>query len=101
MALRMGSLCAVKLRRLIRPIGLAMTAGQVLLLTRQHWQTIPPERRRRLRDLVRRSHGNPLNLSEAERAEMRELVRGLELQRLAIKAASVAVRGGRATRQAA
>jgi len=89
----------VKIGRLIRPLGVAMTAGQVAWAARQHWVEIPPERRRRLRELLRQSKGDPRRLSPAQRDEMRELVRGLELARLARRAARVATLGARRARK--
>ncbi len=69
--------------RLVRPLGIALTSAQVALLVRQHWRTIPRDQRRRLGELLIHSKGMPSHLSTPERAEVRELVRGLKLPRLA------------------
>jgi hypothetical protein len=79
----------VKLTRLIRPLGVALTAGQVARAVHQHWQSVPVEHKERLGTLARTSKGNPKRLSREERAEARELVRRLELPRLARRAAKV------------
>jgi hypothetical protein len=84
-----------KLSRLVRPLGVVVTAGQVVLTARQHWRGIPAERRERLGTLVRESKGNPKRLSHDERAEMRELVRGLQLPRLLRRTARVVALGRR------
>lgn len=74
MGLRQG------LRR-IGPLGTALTLGQLGLLLRRHWLTIPSEQRTRLAQLLRNSKGRPSNLSRFEREELREIVRQLELGR--------------------
>jgi hypothetical protein len=71
----------------IGPLGSALIALQVASTTRQHWHSIPKEDRARLQSLIRHSHGKPSNLSKAERSELRKLVRGLQLPRLARSAA--------------
>jgi hypothetical protein len=88
----------VKLSRLIRPLGVAATASQVAWTVHQHWQTIPAERKERLGTLVRESKGNPKRLSRSQRAEARELVRGLELARLFRRTARVLALSRRAGR---
>jgi hypothetical protein len=65
--------------RKIGPLGSAVIAFQLATTTRQHWQSIPSEDRARLQSLLRDSHGKPSNLSPAERRELRELVRALQL----------------------
>jgi hypothetical protein len=89
----------VKARQLIRPLGLALTAAQVALAVREHWGEIPVDRRHRLAALVRQSKGNPKRLSPPERAEAKELVRGLELGRLARHSARIAAVGRRRARR--
>jgi hypothetical protein len=68
--------------RKIGPLGSAVIAFQLASTTRQHWQSIPSEDRARLQSLLRRSHGKPSNLSKADRQELRNLVRALQLPRL-------------------
>lgn len=69
--------------RKIGPLGSALLALQLASTTRQHWQSIPGEDRARLQTLLRHSRGKPSNLSKAERKELTELVRSLQLPRLA------------------
>jgi hypothetical protein len=70
------------------PLGVALAVGQTAWAARQHWQTVPADRRERLQTLVRRSGGRPSNLSPAERQELGRLVRELELGRFARQAAT-------------
>jgi hypothetical protein len=81
-----GSTVVAMLRSAIRkigPLGSAVIAFQVANTTRQHWYSIPSADRARLQSLVRRSHGKPSNLSKSERRELINLVRALQLPRLA------------------
>jgi len=85
----------VRLQRWVRPLGIALTAAQVALAVREHWLSVPADRRRRLAEIARQSKGSPRRLSKPERAEARELVRALELGRLARRSARVAAVGRR------
>jgi hypothetical protein len=67
-----------KLRQ-IGPLGTALVLGQIAWAVRQHWVTLPLDRRRRLAQLLRQSGGSPTRLSRAERRELADLVRELEL----------------------
>ncbi len=66
----------------IGPLGTALTLAQLSLLLHRHWLTIPAEQRSRLQELLRKSRGRPSRLTRAERGELRELVRNLDLARL-------------------
>ncbi len=66
----------------IGPLGTALTLGQLGLVVHRHWHEIPAEQRTRLAHLLRKSRGRPSNLSRPERAELRQLVRALELSGL-------------------
>jgi hypothetical protein len=68
--------------RKLGPIGSAVTAVQIANLAREHWQAVPREDRARMQSLLRKSHGKPSNLSNAERRELRSLLGALELPRL-------------------
>jgi hypothetical protein len=57
----------------------------------RHWQSLPTEHRVRLRELVAKSKGRPANLSHSERHELRDLLRRLELARLARSGARGAI----------
>ena len=74
----------MRLQRLLKigPLGTALTLGQVAWAVRQHWQSIHPDRRDRLQQLLRQSKGNPSRLPASERRELRELVRQLNLPRM-------------------
>jgi hypothetical protein len=85
--------------RKLGPLGTALTVGQLALVLRQHWLTIPAEHRDRLADLLRKSKGNPSKLSGAERRELRELVRRLDLTRLMRDGARSAAALGQIRRQ--
>lgn len=58
---------------------------QVASATREHWESIPRAKRKRLQTLLRKSGGKPSNLTAAERRELRKLVRALDLSSLARK----------------
>jgi hypothetical protein len=68
----------VRLRKLGR-LGVATTAGRFAWSAAQRWRALPPDRRDRLQDLLRKSGGRPSGLSAAERRELSALVRDLEL----------------------
>jgi hypothetical protein len=80
-------------------LGLAQTAGRFVWSARQRWQELPPDRRRRLQELLRRSRGRPSALTAAERRELAALVRELELGRLVRDAAASSALGGRGRRR--
>jgi hypothetical protein len=66
----------------IGPLGTALTLGQVAMVLRRHWRTIPAEKRERLAHLLRKSKGRLSNLTSEERGELRRLARQLDLARL-------------------
>jgi hypothetical protein len=74
----------MRLRGVLRigPLGMALTVGQVAWAVRDHWRAIPSDRRDRLAHLLRQAKGNPLNLPDADRRELKRLVRELNLPRL-------------------
>ncbi len=77
-------------------LGAAQAAGRFVSSARRQWQELPPARRARLQELLRRSHGRPSGLSAGERRELAALVRELELGRLVRDAATdAAVTAGR------
>lgn len=67
--------------------------GQGAIAAREHWQRLTPPERERLQTLLRTSGGRPSNLAEAERLELRALLRMLDLgelgKRLAMNAAPI------------
>jgi hypothetical protein len=52
---------------------------ELAMMLRARWRELPPDDRRRLTELARRSHGNPLALTKFERAEFRRIAMGLDL----------------------
>jgi hypothetical protein len=49
---------------------------------RTHLASLTPKERRRVAEILRRSRGNPLNVTPAERAELRRLAGKLDLPSL-------------------
>ena len=84
--------------RKVGPLGMALTVGQVAWTLHQHWQAIPAEDRERLRELLRETKGKPSNLSKSRRRELRELVRKLDVPRLARQTAATVLLPGKARR---
>jgi len=72
---------------------------EVLRATRDHWDRLDPNDRARVSDLMRRTHGNPRNLTEAARRELRDLSRRMRLKRLGLSVGSAAVIGRRRHRR--
>jgi hypothetical protein len=68
---------------------------EILRAGREHWDKLEPGDRARVSALMRRTHGNPRNLTVADRAELRDLGRRLRLGRLAASVATAAVAGRR------
>jgi hypothetical protein len=60
------------LRRM--PLVKLLAAAEIVLLARDHLKRLDPYERRRILELVRRGRGRRRNLTEAERAELAELV---------------------------
>jgi hypothetical protein len=60
-----------------------LLAAEAAVTLRRHWQRVEPGPRRRLRELVAKSHGKPSNLTPAERQELRRLVDHFDLRALA------------------
>ena len=68
---------------------------EVLRAGRDHWDKLDPGDRARVSALMRRTHGNPRNLTGADRDELRDLGRRLRLGRLVASMAAAAVAGRR------
>ena len=79
---------------------MALTLAQVAWAVRELWHSIPAERRERMQVLLRKAKGRPSNLTLAERAEFRELVRTLDLPRLVRRGAMDAAAATRRLRRA-
>jgi hypothetical protein len=74
---------------------------EILRAGREHWGTLDPGDRARVSALMRRTHGNPRNLTVADRDELRDLGRRLRLGRLVASMAGAAVAGRRRHRRSA
>jgi hypothetical protein len=68
---------------------------EVLRAGRDHWDKLDPGDRARVSALMRRTHGNPRNLTGADRDELRDLGRRLRVGRLVASMAAAAVAGRR------
>ena len=55
-----------------------IAAIEVAWLANRHWRRLEPEERRRLRELIRKSHGRPSKLSAKEREEAEELLQKID-----------------------
>jgi ABC-type thiamine transport system ATPase subunit len=64
------------------PIAWALLAAEAVLVLRRHWGSLHPHSRRRMRELVAKSHGRPGNLTREERRELISHVRQLDLRGL-------------------
>jgi hypothetical protein len=72
---------------------------EMLRAGRAHWDQLDPTDRAEVTDLMRRTHGNPRNLTAADRAELTALARRLRLARLGTSLATAAVVGRRRQRR--
>jgi hypothetical protein len=72
---------------------------EVLRASRDHWDRLDPGDRARVSALMRRTRGNPRNLTAADRGELRDLGRRLHLGRLGLSIGSAAVIGRRRRRR--
>jgi hypothetical protein len=68
---------------------------EALRAGRDHWDKLDPGDRARVSALMRRTHGNPRNLTGADRDELRDLGRRLHVGRLLASMAGAAVAGRR------
>jgi hypothetical protein len=71
---------------------------EVLRAGRDHWDRLDPDDRARVAALMRRTHGNPRNLTAADRDELRDLGRRMRLRRLGFSLATAAAVGRRKRR---
>jgi hypothetical protein len=76
--------------KFLGPLSLASAVGTAALAAREHWRLLSPAERRRLAVLLRASRGRVTALSAAERRELSELSRRLELLRLGRRIATSA-----------
>ena len=72
---------------------------EVLRAGRDHWDRLDPGDRARVSALLRRTRGNPRNLTDSDRRELRDLGRRLRPVRLGLSLGSAAVLGRRRHRR--
>lgn len=70
-----------------------LIAWEIVHVAREHWKELDPGDRKRLTELLRKSKGNPQNLSEKERTQLREVAMRLQILRFARNAAMAAALG--------
>ncbi len=61
-----------RLRQL--PVARLLALAELAILAREHYSKLKPQDRRRILELVRRTHGRPANLTRRERAELAALL---------------------------
>ncbi len=83
----------MSLRSKVGTLGAVITLGQIAVIVRDHWLSIPGRHRARLQTLATRSRGRLSNLTPAEQAELRALVGDLRLVELARRAGPIALSG--------
>jgi hypothetical protein len=88
------------MKKFVSPVWMGLTAAQAAWLARQHWRELPLERRQRLGELLRKSHGDPRRLTPAERGELRQLAHDLELRVLARRTAALVLLSRRMRKEA-
>jgi hypothetical protein len=84
---------------LLRRLAPWLLVFEILRAGRDHWDRLDPDDRRRVTDLMRRSRGNPRNLTADDRAELRALGRRMRLGRLGFSLAAATVAGRRRRRR--
>jgi hypothetical protein len=80
---------------MLRRLAPWLIVFEVLRAGRDHWDKLDPGDRARVSALMRRTHGNPRNLTGADRDELRDLGRRLHVGRLVATMAAAAVAGRR------
>jgi hypothetical protein len=80
---------------MLRRVAPWLILFEVLRAGRDHWDKLDPDDRARVSALMRRTRGNPRNLTGADRDELRDLGRRLHLGRLVAAMAGAAVAGRR------
>jgi len=62
---------------MLRRLAPWLLVFELLRASRDHWDRLDPEDRRRMGALMQRTHGNPRRLTSADRAELLDLARRL------------------------
>jgi hypothetical protein len=86
---------------MLRRLAPWLLVFEILRAGRDHWDRLAPADRARVGALMRRSRGNPRNLTASDRTELRDLGRRLRLGRLGVSLATAAVLGRRRHRRGA
>jgi len=84
---------------MLRRLAPWLIAFEVLRAGRDHWDRLDPGDRAEVSALMRRTRGNPRNLTEADRRVLRDLGRRLRLGRLGVSLGSAAIVGRRRRRR--
>jgi hypothetical protein len=84
---------------LLRRLAPWLIVFEVLRAGHDHWGRLDPADRRRVSDLMRRTHGNPASLTPADRAELLAMGRSMHLGRLGFSMATAAIIGRRRHRR--
>ena len=74
---------------------------EVLRAGRDHWDRLDPGDRARVSALMRRTRGNPRNLTASDRSELRYVARRMRPLRLGLSLATAAAVGRRRRRRRA
>ena len=84
---------------LLRRLAPWLIVFEVLRAGHDHWGRLDPADRTRVSELMRRTRGNPGNLTAADRPELRDIGRSMRLGRLGFSMATAAVIGRRRHRR--
>jgi hypothetical protein len=80
---------------MLRRLAPLLILFEILRAGRDHWDQLDPGDRARVSALMKRTHGNPRNLTASDRGELRDLSRRLHLGGLVASMATAAVAGRR------
>jgi hypothetical protein len=86
---------------MLRRLAPWLIVFEILRAGRDHWDRLDSGDRERVAGLMRRTHGNPRNLTHADRDELRDIGRRLRIGRLGVSLATAAVLGRRRHRRGA
>jgi hypothetical protein len=86
---------------MLRRLAPWLLVFEILRAGRDHWDRLDPGDRARVGALMRRTRGNPRNLTPSDHAELRDLGRRARLGRLGVSLVAAAVLGRRRHRRGA
>jgi hypothetical protein len=84
---------------MLRRLAPWLIAFEILRAGRDHWDKLDPADRARVSELMRRTHGNPRNLTSDDRRELTGLARRMRLGSLAASLLAAGVAGRRRHRR--